>query len=198
MRAIAAAAVAATLASSAAVASTATATSDGRLGRFAATFVRSCGTDVWGNLGPVRRWQRQSIVVGPFAFAWIRQARMATAASIHRAYRAGRGALKILAVVERGHKVTVTVAHGERRHVALLYDPSAFNRAQTVANGEQAVTFRACPPSAGARAHDWSAATQFNGGIIVDSPRCVKLTIRVSKEGPARRIAAPFGPVSCR
>jgi hypothetical protein len=89
------------------------------------------------------------------------------------------------------------VPPGERRHVALLYDRSAFNRPQTVANGERAVIFRACPPSAGARSGDWAAATQFNGGIVVDSPRCVRLSVRV-RGGPARLIAAPFGPVSCR
>jgi hypothetical protein len=179
------------------VTSTSTATTEAQLGSSTSKFVRSCGTDVWGDLGPVRRWQRQSIVVGPFAFVWIRQAREATRASIRHAYRAGKGASKILALVQRGHEVTVTVPSVERRHVALLYDPSAFNRAQTVANGEQAVTFRACPPSAGVRAQDWSAATQFNGGIIVDSARCVRLTIRVGRDEPARRIATPFGPVSC-
>ena len=177
--------------------STSTATTDARIGLSAAPFVRSCGTDVWGDLGPVGRWQRQSIVVGPFAFVWIRQARTATTASIRRAYRAGHGAFKILALVKRGYEVTVAVPPGERRHVAMLYDPSAFNRAQTVANGEPAVTFRACPPSAGARPQDWSAATQFNGGIIVDSPRCVRLTIQAGRGGRTRRIAAPFGRVSC-
>jgi hypothetical protein len=168
-----------------------------RLGSSASPFVRSCGTDVYGDLGPVRHWQRQSVVVGPFAFAWIRQARKTTRASIARAYRAGQGAFKILAVIQRGHEVTVTVLSGERRHVALLYDRSAFNRVQRVANGEQAVTFRACPPSAGAPPQNWAAATQFNGGIIVDSPRCVRLTIHV-RGGPTRMIAAPFGPASCQ
>jgi hypothetical protein len=35
------------------------------VGLSASSFVRSCGTDVYGDLRPVRRWQRQSIVVGP-------------------------------------------------------------------------------------------------------------------------------------
>jgi hypothetical protein len=184
------------LASSLAVVAATAAAGRSPAGLSASPFVRSCGTDVYGDLGSVRRWQRQSIVVGPFAFVWIRQAREATRASIARAYRAGQGAFKILAVIKRGHEVTVTVPSGERRHVALLYDRSAFDRAQTVANGERAVIFRACPPSAGSRPQDWAAATQFNGGIIVDSPRCVRLTIHVSG-GPTRLIAAPFGPVSC-
>lgn len=197
VRVLAVAAPVATLALGSAVALAATATTGARLDLSASPFVRSCRTEVLGDLGPVRRWQRQSVVVGPFAFDGIREARKETAANIHRAYRSGQGAFKVIAVVKRGHRVTVSVRAGERRHVALLYNPSAFNRAQTVANGEQAVTFRACPPPAGARPHDWSAATQFNGGIIVDSARCVRLTIRVSKDEPARRIAIPFGPVSC-
>jgi hypothetical protein len=188
-------AVVGVLAFSSAVAAACTATAS-RLGLSAPAFVRSCGTDVYGDLGPVRSWQRQSIVVGPFALDPIRAARKATPASIRRAYRAGQGAFKILAVIQRGHEVTATVPPAERRHVALLYDESAFNRAQTVAHGEQAVVFRACPPSAGARSQEWSAATQFNGGVIVDSPRCVRLRIHV-RGGPTRMVATPFGPVSC-
>ena len=135
MRRLAATVFVASLGLSAAFAATSNAGSDAPRELSASLFVRSCGTDVWGDLGPVRRWQRQSIVVGPFALVWIRRARTATTASIRRAYRAGQGAFKILAVVERGHEATVTVPLGERGHVALLYDPSAFNRAQTVANG---------------------------------------------------------------
>jgi hypothetical protein len=198
VRSLAAIIVVAVLGLSAAVAAMTSSARASRIGVSASPFVRACGTDVWGDLGPARRWQRSSVVVGPFAFVWIRQAREATRASIARAYRAGRGAFKILAVIQRGREATVVVPRGERRHVALLYDLAAFNRPQTVANGEQAVTFRACPPSTGARAQDWAAATQFNGGIVVDSPRCVRLSIRVADDGPARLIAAPFGPVSCK
>jgi hypothetical protein len=117
--------------------------------------------------------------------------------SIVHAYRSGEGAYKALAVLELGRVVTVGVPANERRHVALLYDVSAFDRAQTVANGEQAVTFRACSRPVDSTTKGWSAATQFNGGIIVDAPRCVRLAIRV-KGGPSRLIAVPFGPVSCR
>lgn len=163
----------------------------------ASRFVRSCDTAVYGDLGPVRRRQRHSIVVGPLAFDGIRYARTAKPGNIRRAYRAGQGAFKVLVVIKQGHAATVTVLPGERRHVALLYDEAAFNRTQTVAHGEQAVVFRACPSSVGAQSRAWSAATQFNGGIIVDSPRCVRLAIRFSGR-PTRTIAAPLGPVSCR
>lgn len=179
------------------VALAATAAGTARSGRPASTFVRSCGTSVYGDLGPAHRWQRQSVVVGPFAFAWIRGARTAARANLVHAYRTGQGAYKSLAVLLPGRVATVSVPPNERRHVALLYDPAAFDRTQTVAHGEHAVSFRACGRPAGARSQDWGAATQFNGGIIVDSPRCVRLAIRV-KGGPRRTIAVPFGPVSCR
>ncbi len=196
MHRLAAALFVATVAAGYGVTVTSSAVIEPRIRSSPSTFLRACGTDVWGDLGPVRRWQRESIILGPCAFVAIRGARTASKDSIRRAYRAGRGAFKILALVQRGRTVTVSVPPAGRRHVALLYDPSAFNRPQTIANGEHAVTFRACPPD-GAGAQDWSAATQFNGGIIVDSPRCVELTVRIGIEGPARKIAAPFGRVSC-
>jgi hypothetical protein len=103
--------------------------------------VRECGTDVYGDLGGRRRWQPRSILVGPFALVWIRDA--AQAPRPRRAYQARQVAFKILALVKRGHEVTVTVPLSERRHVALGYDPSRWSEPPTVANGERMVTFRA-------------------------------------------------------
>jgi hypothetical protein len=160
-------------------------------------YVRDCGTDVYGDLGPARRWQRRSILVGPFAFVWIRDAARVSNRTIMRAYRAGQGAFKILALVKPGREVTVAVPLAERRHVALLYDPSRFNQAQTVANGERAVIFRACK-RAGTGRSSWRQATQFNGGIVVDRARCVVLDLRISTRGPSRRIRAAFGKQACK
>jgi hypothetical protein len=160
-----------------------------------AAFVRTCASEVSGDLGPPRHWQPTSILVGPFAFVWIRQAAAAKAHDVLQAYRAGQGAFKVLALIKFGHQVTVTVPTSESEHVALLYTPSLY-QPQTVANGEQAVTFQACPGAASGSG-SWVRATQFNGGIIVDSPRCVTLTIRVAKDGASRRITAPFGTGAC-
>jgi hypothetical protein len=102
VRSLAAAVFVAVLGLSAAVAAITSSASAARVGLSASPFVRSCGTDVWGDLGPARRWQRWSVLVGPFAFVWIRQARQATRASIARAYLAGQGAFKVLAVIQRG------------------------------------------------------------------------------------------------
>jgi hypothetical protein len=101
-------------------------------------FVRACGTDVWGDLGPRNRWLRRSILVGPFAFVWIRDA--AQAPGRRREYQARQIAFKVLALIKRGHQATVSVPASERNDVALSYDPSKWSRYPTVANGEQIVS----------------------------------------------------------
>jgi hypothetical protein len=157
-------------------------------------FVRACGTEVYGALGPPARWQPHSVVVGALAFDGIGYAQDLSARGIRRAYRSGQGAFKTIVLVRRGRQVTVSVPTGERGHVALSYDPAA-RSAQTVAHGEQAVVFRACPSSGGG-SQMWARATQFNGGIIVDGSRCVRLEVRVDG-GPARGVRVPFGRGAC-
>lgn len=158
-------------------------------------FIRECGTDVYGDLGARRRWRRRSIVVGPFAFIWIRDA--AQAPGRRRPYQARQLAFKILALVKRGQEVTVTVPVSERSHVALGYDPSTWSEPPTVGNGERAVTFMACERD-GVGSLSWRRATQFNGVIIVPRPHCVVLDVRVGEQGPLRRIKAAFGKGACR
>jgi hypothetical protein len=158
-------------------------------------FVRECGTDVWGDLGARKRWLPRSILVGPFAFVWIRDA--ARAPGRTRAYQARQVAFKILALIKRGHEATVTVPASERSHVALSYDPSKWSEYPTVANGERMVTFRACERE-GAGSSSWRGATQFNGAINVPRPHCVLLDVRVGERGPIRHIKAAFGKGACR
>jgi hypothetical protein len=157
-------------------------------------FVRECGTDVYGDLGKPSRWQRRSIVVGPFALVWIRDAARAPARK--RAYQARQVAFKVLAVVKSGLEVVVAVPPFERDHVALGYDPSKWDTFPTVANGEQTVLFVACDRDE--ESTTWSSATQFNGQIIVPRPHCVVLDVRVGQHGPLRRIKTPFGRGVCR
>jgi hypothetical protein len=157
-------------------------------------FVRGCGTDVYGDLGARRRWQRGSIVVGPVAFVGIRYAAQAPAR--RRLYQARQVAFKVLALVKRGHEVTVTVPASERSYVALSYDPSKWSEPPTVANGQWMVTFTACEGE-GLNSASWRLATQFNGAIIVPRPRCVALAVRMGERGPIRRIDAAFGKGEC-
>ncbi len=157
-------------------------------------FLRECGTDVYGDLGARRRWQPRSILVGPFAFVWIRDA--AQAPGRKRAYQARQVAFKVLALVKSGHEVTVTVPASQRSHVALSYDPAKWSMYPTVANGERIVTFRACERE-GTAPSSWRQATQFNGGINVPRPHCVLLDVRVGGRGPPQRIRAAFGKGAC-
>jgi hypothetical protein len=133
-------------------------------------------------------------VVGPFAFVWIRDA--AQAPGRRRAYQARQVAFKVLALVKRGHEVTVTVPPSERSHVALSYDRSKWSEYPTIVNGERTVTFRACEREA--ESSSWRQATQFNGAIIVPRPHCVLLDVRVGEQAPIRQIKTPFGEGACR
>jgi hypothetical protein len=159
-------------------------------------FPRGCSDAVFGDIGKASRWHSYSAVSGPLALIGLRDAAHAKPAAIRAAYRKGQGAFKVLAIVLHGRAVTVSVPVAERRHVALLYDGSRFQQPQTVANGERAVTFRACPP-AGTSTRTWREATQWAGGVVVDGPRCVTLDVRVLPHGPSRTVRQAFGPVRC-
>jgi hypothetical protein len=113
-----------------------------------------------------------------------------------RAYQARQVGFKVLALVKRGHEVAVTVPVFERRHATLLYDPAKFGGPPTVANGDWRVTFRACEREESGSS-SWRQATQFNGGLTVPRPDCVRLDVRLGERGPTRRIRASFGKGVC-
>ena len=101
--------------------------------------------------------------------------------------------MKTLAVVNRGAEVMVAVPPALRTHMALLYDPSSFrdDGLYSLSDGEPSVTFHACGNGEGS-----PGPTQFNGGLIVDGPRCVSLDITVA--GRERRtVLVSLGGRSC-
>ncbi len=63
--------------------------------------------------------------VGPLAFVALRYAATQPAADFRRRGGSYQG-LKVLAVVEAGATVTLTVPARERRHLSLLYNPAAW------------------------------------------------------------------------
>jgi hypothetical protein len=84
-----------------------------------APFVRECGSAALGepNL-------RNAVTIGPLVLVGIPQA----AAESRRVFGPHEGryyAIKVLAVVNGSHDVTVSVSENQRRSVALLYDPNA-------------------------------------------------------------------------
>ena len=150
-----------------------------------AIFERTCGSDVYGNLG--RNWRGAATVIGPLALVYLSTYADATA----RTFGACGDrylSLKLLAVVDPGRDVTVTVLTSLRDRLGLLYDPSAFKMTgrYRVIEGEPAVMFRPC---------EIHRATQFNGGLIAAGPGCYALNVRV-EAGPSRSFRFPLGQPS--
>jgi hypothetical protein len=145
-------------------------------------FERTCGSDVYGDLGP--NWRAEATVVGPLALLGLPGYADATAGTF-----GARGdryrALKVLAVVAPGNDVTVTVPGSLRTKLGLLYDPAAFRSVgrYRVSDGEPAVVFRPC---------DLQRGTQFNGGLIAAGPGCYSLKIDVGDDS-SRVLRFPLG-----
>jgi hypothetical protein len=157
-------------------------------------FVRTCRDSVYGDLGG--GWRARSVVAGPLAFAALRDAATQPAADFRRRGGYYQG-IKALAVVAAGATVTVTVPVAERRHLALLYDPAAWREdgRYRLADGDTAVTFRSCPP---AQTPLGAGGTQFNGGFLVDGPRCATLEVATPAWTAPRRVTVSFGAGRCR
>jgi hypothetical protein len=84
-----------------------------------APFIRGCGSAVFGEPN-----MKNAISIGPLVLVGIPQA----AAESRRVFGPHEGryyAIKVLAVVNGSHDVTVSVAENQRGSVALLYDPNA-------------------------------------------------------------------------
>jgi hypothetical protein len=159
----------------------------------AGAFVRTCEASVYGDLGG--GWRAQSVVVGPLAFVALRYAARQPAADFRR--RGGRyQGLKVLAVVEAGATVTLTVPPAERRHLALLYDPAAWreDNRYRIGDGDTAVTFQSCPPEQTPAGAD---GTQFNGGLLVAGSRCATLEVSTPEWSRPRRVTVSFGAGRC-
>ena len=95
--------------------------------------------------------------------------------------------------VSAGRQATLTVPPEHRASVALIYTARARNRENPgapggyrVDDGEDAVTFGACP----------DAATEFLGGVVVAGARCVPLQITAPGRPPQQRLLS-FGAGEC-
>jgi hypothetical protein len=157
------------------------------------TFVRTCESSVYGDLGA--GWRARSVVVGPLAVVALRDAATQPASDFRRRHGRYQG-LKALAVVETGATVTLTVPATERRHLSLLYDPATWDEVNgyRIADGDTAVTFRSCPP---AQTPPGAGGTQFNGGFLVDGPRCAALEVSTPRWRAPRRVTVSFGAGRC-
>ena len=153
--------------------------------------VRTCLSSVYGQLsddavaraprfGPVRLIGYDPIRASQPS--WIRD---------YRIRATGQYVVKILLLVDRGPAVTITVASGDRRAVALSYMPSRFNT-HRVTGGDAAVTFSPClgdegVPGAG------TGRTQFNGSFVLARPVCAHFELQVAGAGEPQPFSLPFG-----
>ncbi len=147
-----------------------------------AIFERECGSDVHDNLD--KHLLTDATVVGPLKLVFLSDYADATA-QIFGARGDRFLALKVLAVVDPGRSVTLTVPTSLRDRLGLLYDPSAWKTTgrYRVAEGDPGVRFLSC---------DIERATQFNGGLIAAGPGCYALNVRVD-DGPTHSIRFPLG-----
>lgn len=156
-------------------------------------YVATCSASVYGKLP--RHWKRDSVIVGPLAFAGLRVAATEPRSDISSA---GIG-WKVVTVVAPGRRVAVRVPASEAGRVALIYAPGAFrdNGRYTLADGERSVTFEACPPGGSPyRAFGAHGGTQFAGGFIINGPTCVSLDVR-PEGGRRTRVRIPLGAGTC-
>ncbi len=149
------------------------------------TYERPCEESVFGTLGP--HWRDHSLVVGPIAFVGLSGAAGAPERSL--GVRGSRALpQKVLAVVDRGGPVTVSVAPPASAFVGLIYDPHDFPDGPVGLNStDLSVTFHPC-------AGDQHRA-QFNGALLVLHPGCAELDVMWS-DGH-RRARIPFAGGRC-
>jgi hypothetical protein len=138
---------------------------------------RGCESSVYGTLGP--GWEQAALRAGPITF--VGMARGVSAEEVARS----KGVMKVLVLVDNGAVVILRVADGDRGGVALEYSPPF--AARRVADGNPAMTFRACSPDG------WRPHTQFNGSFIVDRARCAHLEVSIDGRPEQIPVALSFG-----
>ena len=94
------------------------------------------------------------------------------------------------ATVRAGGAVTLAVSAADRKHVGLLFHRRAFRHSEhgyRVADGTAAIRLRGCT----------TPSTQYQGGFVVDGPRCATLEAWVDgAPAPERRVVS-FGAGAC-
>jgi hypothetical protein len=130
------------------------------------TFVRSCESSVYGDLGS--DWRRGQISVGPVVF--VGAAGYADdPGNLFSAPGELATSQKVLVVVRGGRPVEVSVRHPD---AALAYDPSRWGERNVVPfrRGDPRVRFEPCGGD-----RRW---TQFNGAFLLRGPGCVPVEVR--------------------
>jgi hypothetical protein len=148
--------------------------------------VRPCRTAVYGELRP--GWPKRAVVAGPLALLPYPEQRPK--------HFVPDAALKAIAVVRAGARVTLAVPEAERQRISLLYDfgPEP-PRPLRFSDGTSSVRFRACsrsgkyPGPAGYPGRE----TQFNGGFFVRDAHCSAIEVWTEGRTTPIRRWLPFG-----
>lgn len=178
-------------------------------------YVAPCPSGVSGGLPA--HYERTSVLVGPLALyplgdfarypgryivsirAGLRQDRRSAQeravrarlrAALRRASDHRFPGFELAATVALGQSVTLAVAPADRAHVGFLFDHRAFRHAvhgYRVADGTAAVRLRGCT----------APYAQYQGGLVLDGPRCATLEAWVDgARVPLRRVVS-LGAGAC-
>lgn len=138
--------------------------------------------------------QPSDITAGPLTFIGAGEGAQEPASAFRPRDGQDRG-WKAPVAVQPGHAVTVRVEASAREIAALDYHTPTGD-ARRVADGEPAVTFRACPRGAPRSAND--AVTTWNGVVVVKGPACVPLEIFTDQRTTPERLSMRIGLERCR
>lgn len=161
-------------------------------GGYPRTVVVGCAQSVYGQLASGWRSAAQgTVVAGPIAWPYVR-AYSRSRKSLFAPTHGLAPAEKVLAVVDAGSSVRVTVPERERGRLSLDYTNrqpagSGSRALYPVSSGASTVVFRPCP-----RSHWPGGRTQFAGGFVVNGAQCAEVDVRANR-GPVLRRYIPFG-----
>jgi hypothetical protein len=136
----------------------------------AAAATRTCAMVGFGGLA--KDYRRHALVVGPIAFGNLRALSPREPLPVARGER--HGAYEVIAIVNAGADLTISLPRSEWSTVGLLYDPSKFrdDGLYRLTDMDQAMRLIACkPPSFN------HGVSQFDGGFVVTRPQCVRFAV---------------------
>jgi hypothetical protein len=150
-------------------------------------FERSCDTRIWVEAPDPNKWESPD-AVGPLLFHNIMREAPRLPADVLRPDEDGRlEANKYVTVVDgaAAGSVTLSIGPNDRGHARLVYD-LAIPLPAPLDSGDVAVRLEACS----------DGDAQYNGGFMVDGPRCVEVIV-VDEDGPPVKKTIPFGVPDC-
>jgi hypothetical protein len=148
--------------------------------------VRPCGSDVFGDVEA----SSLDIRVGALTLSLARQYESMPASDFEG--QDGRfGGSKMLAIVDEGRRVLVTVGESSADSVSLTYafrrEPDRNLVLYPIAAGEQGVILEGCS----------GRETQFDGGVFVGGPQCVDLDVYFAGSTDRHSVTLGFARTGC-